>query len=400
MIKPFDEKCTGCNACLTKCPRGAIHLERAELGFYYPVIDDSSCVNCGACDGVCPIDKELADGNGQKAYAAVHIESEILNNSTSGGVFSAIASWVLSRGGAVYGCAYDDELRPVHIRIDSAEDLYKLRGSKYVQSYTNGTYAEAERDLKDGKYVLYSGTPCQVDGLRHYLGKNYERLVCVDLVCHGVPSADYFADCVRYLEKKTGGKIDTFFFRQKKNNRSMLSGTYSGTYTGTYTESDKRFTRKLNHFDNYYYSYFLNGETYRSSCYTCKYAQISRVGDFTIGDLWGAEGLELPFDVKNGCSLVLLNTDIAHRLWSELDELQSKEIAIDRAMKYNAQLQRPSEYKQSRAQRADEYEKHDGAWIQKNFERKNFRRNMIGRIKYATPKSLKNLLLKLRYRSK
>lgn len=395
MIKPFDKKCTGCNACLVKCPENAIHRERAELGFYYPVIDESICIHCGLCEKVCPINKEIPHNDEQNAFAATHLDRKILNESTSGGVFSAVASWILEHGGVVYGCAYNDTLKPIQIRVDSEESLYKLRGSKYVQSDTNNSFYKVENDLKDGRDVLYSGTPCQIDGLRCYLEKEYERLVCIDIICHGVPSAEYFIDYISYLEKAVDGTIDRYSFRDKRNNGWNLSGTYAGTYAGT----GKRFTKRLNYFDNYFYSYFLSGEIYRQSCYTCKYAQFSRVGDFTLGDLWGAEGMEIPFDVRNGCSLVLLNTDRARRIWNELS-LQWKEISIVQAVQYNAQLQHPSEYKESRVQRVNEYVEHNGTWIQKNFERENFMRNIISRIKYAIPKPMKSLLLKLRYSKK
>ncbi len=393
MIKSFDKKCTACNACLIKCPQNAIHREFGELGFYYPVVDVKLCVNCGLCDNVCQIDKELPSYAQQKAFAAVNSDYEVLTDSTSGGVFSAVALWIFKHSGVVYGCAYDEQLRPVHIRIDNPVELHRLRGSKYVQSDTGKSYAEAEADLKNGKYVLYSGTPCQVDGLRNFLGKKYERLICIDIICHGVSSAEYFKSYVDYLEMKIDGKIDAYSFRDKKNSGWGLSGTYSGTYSGT----GKRFTKRVHYFDNYYYSYFLSGETYRMSCYVCKYAQMSRVGDFTIGDLWGAEGLNLPFGVNNGCSVVLINTDKAEEIWKELS-VHMHQIEIEKAVQYNAQLQHPSKYKESRVVRVKEYIEHDSAWIQKNFKKKNYKQNLLGRIKCAVPKPLKNMLLKLRYR--
>ncbi len=395
MIKPFDIKCTACNACKTKCPKEAIHLDTAPFGFYYPVIDETLCVKCGLCDKVCPIDKNLTPFSTlQKAYAAVNLTNEVLLDSTSGGVFSAVALWILERQGVVYGCAYGDNLKPIHIRIDDTKELYRLRGSKYVQSDTENTFAEAESDLRNGKLVLYTGTPCQIDGLRHYLSKEYDNLFCIDLICHGVASSEYFIRYISYLENKIGGKIDSFSFRDKKNKGWSLSGTYSGTYSGT----NNHFIKKLNYFDSYYYSYFLSGEIYRESCYNCKYAQITRVGDFTLGDLWGAEGLNLPFDVQNGCSVVLLNTNKAHDIWKELN-LKWREIKVDKAVQYNAQLRKPSDYKESRLTLSQEYLEHDAAWIQKNFERKNFRRNLIGRIKYSIPKPFKAILLKLKYRN-
>lgn len=392
MIKPFDKSCTACNACMAKCPHSAIYRKTAELGFYYPAIDESLCINCGMCDKVCPIEKEVPTCPSQKAFAAVHSNKCVINESTSGGVFSAVASWVFEHNGIVYGCAYDDNLKPIHIRVDRPEELFRLRGSKYVQSDTGNTFAEAETELKNGSYVLYSGTPCQIDGLKHFLGKTYERLICIDIICHGVASADYFAGYINYLEKKNNCKINAFSFRDKNNNGWTLSGTYSGTYSGT----GKTFTRQLNYFDSYYYSYFLSGETYRESCYTCKYAQVSRVGDFTLGDLWGAEGLYLPFDVRNGCSVVLVNTEKASWIWREL-QLKWQEIDIQKAIQYNAQLQRPSEYKESRAQRVNDYKNCDSIWIQRDFKKRYLKRNLIGRLKYSMPKPIKNLLLKLRY---
>ena len=191
------EKCTGCGACVQSCPKQCISWTEGEFRFKYPQIDKDICVNCGICEKVCPIDKVLQTPTTQKAYAAVHKDYQVLAKSTSGGAFTAIADAVFAQDGIVYGVAMMDNMQVKHIRTSNKEEFAVLRSSKYLQSDTGNTYQMVEQDLKEGKTVLYSGTPCQIDGLRHFLGKPYERLYTVDIVCHGVGSQAYFD---KYLE--------------------------------------------------------------------------------------------------------------------------------------------------------------------------------------------------------
>lgn len=186
-----------------------------EFGFRYPQIDEDTCVNCGLCEKVCPIDKALEVPAEQKAYAAVHKDAEVLAKSTSGGAFTAIADAIFAQGGIVYGAAMLDDMQVKHIRTIGKADFEGLRSSKYLQSDTGTTYQMVEQDLKQGKTVLYSGTPCQIDGLKNYLGKDYEHLYTADIVCHGVGSQAYFDKYMDFARKRYG-KIKALRFRSKE----------------------------------------------------------------------------------------------------------------------------------------------------------------------------------------
>ena len=198
MLTVDYEKCTGCGACVQRCPKRCISWTEREFGFRYPQIDKDACVNCGLCEKVCPIDKALEVSAEQKAYAAVHKDDEVLAKSTSGGAFTAIADAIFAQGGIVYGVAMLDGMRVKHIRTSGKDDFEGLRSSKYLQSDTGTTYQMVEQDLKQGKTVLYSGTPCQIDGLKNFLGKDYENLYTADIVCHGVGSQAYFDKYMDY----------------------------------------------------------------------------------------------------------------------------------------------------------------------------------------------------------
>ena len=298
------EKCTGCGACVQSCPKQCISWTEGEFRFKYPQIDKDICVNCGICEKVCPIDKVLQTPTTQKAYAAVHKDYQVLAKSTSGGAFTAIADAVFAQDGIVYGVAMMDNMQVKHIRTSNKEEFAVLRSSKYLQSDTGNTYQMVEQDLKEGKTVLYSGTPCQIDGLRHFLGKPYERLYTVDIVCHGVGSQAYFDKYLDFARKRYGN-IKTLRFRSKEYVGWSCGGVV--VVTGS---SDCLKKIPYRDFDNYYYAYFLSGDIYRKSCYSCKYANMKRVGDFSLGDYWGVEKLHLPLNTFNGCSLLVVNSDI------------------------------------------------------------------------------------------
>ena len=392
MIELNYEKCTACGACVQKCPKNCIELKSDDNGFLYPSVNTTECIGCGLCDKVCPIGKHANETKTSMAYACVAVEDSMLIQATSGGVFGAIAIYVLDKGGVVYGCAYTDHLQATHIRIDNAESLSALFGSKYVQSNTRDTYKECEEDLKSRKQVLYSGTPCQIAGLKKYLQKDYTNLLTVDLVCHGVSSQTYFDKYIEFLEKEEGAVCTNYNFRSKKNAGWSVAGIASFK-----TDSGKTFDKKQYYFSNYYYYYYLACSIYRESCYSCEYANLNRVGDFTLGDFWGAEGLNIPFNVEKGCSLVLLNNKVAALLFEKLN-LQKYEVPLDTAIKYNKQLSNPSRARYDRNELLREYREEQAATIQQIFKKKNKKQILIGKMKNMIPKGLKRILLKIRYK--
>lgn len=373
------EKCTGCGACVQRCPKQCISWTTKEFGFGYPKIDKDTCINCGLCEKVCPIDEALTVPLEQKAYAAVHKDSEVLAKSTSGGAFTALADAIFAHKGVVYGAAMMDGMQVKHIRAEDKSSFEDLRSSKYLQSDTGTTYQCVERDLKQGKAVLYSGTPCQIDGLKYFLGKNYENLYTVDIVCHGVGSQAYF-DKYMDFAKERYGKIKALRFRSKE-----YAGWSCGVGVVVVDSSDCLKKIPYRDFDNYYYAYFLSGDIYRKCCYSCKYANTKRVGDFSLGDYWGIEALNLPLKTEKGCSLLLVNNARAGKLLSTITELDKVETTIEQAAHCNKQLNEPSKLPERRQKRIEEFESMSGQQIQKAYLQTHRKTVMKGKLKAWVP---------------
>lgn len=393
MIELDDKRCTACGACVQKCPKGCIELKSNCNGFLYPVINVENCVDCGLCSDVCPIEVGCSNKRYMRpiAYACVSARDSVLLQSTSGGIFGELATYVLGLGGVVYGCAYTEHLKVRHVRVESVNSLKALLGSKYVQSDTCDTYKECESDLKKGKEVLYSGTPCQIAGLKRFLQKSYPNLITVDLVCHGVASQDYFDKFITYLEFAEDATCINYDFRSKENAGWSVAGVAS------FEKKDKKeYRKKQYYFSNYYYCYYLAGAIYRDSCYSCKYTNLNRQGDFTLGDFWGCEKIHLPFSVEKGCSLVLLNSEVAKKVFSEI-EVQKHEVLLEDAIKYNKQLLCPSCSRYDREELLKEFREDSADLIHRKFKKRCRRVIFVGKIKYLIPKSLKKILLKIRY---
>ena len=263
------------------------------------------------------------------------MDTEELIQSSSGGIFSVLARYILDESGTVYGAAYDSNLNVNHIKITSIEELNLLRGSKYVQSNINDTYKLAEQDLKLGKKVLFSGTPCQIAGLKKYLIKEYEELYTCDLVCHGVPSQKLFHKYLDGLSKKLKSKVVKYNFRYKKDG-------YWGLLSEVVTQDGKKHILTPD-FDPFY-SNFLESTTYRENCYSCKYANYSRISDITLADYWGIATIHPDFYKKEGCSLILINSPKGEKFLNLVDnEIKRIPTNLDFASEKNKNLKRPSE---------------------------------------------------------
>ncbi len=342
MVPPvlFSNKdnCCACGACLNICPQNAIEMIEDDCGFIYPKINKDECVNCGACTRVCAFQNGDVTNSPIDCFAAVSKNKEQALKSASAGIFSAIATKVLSEGGVVFGAAFDSEWNVSHIKVESLQELSLLQGSKYVHSNTKYTFKEAKKCLDEGKNVVYSGTPCQIDGFKKYLGREYEKLLTIDIVCHGVPSNRMFKDYIRLLETKHGGEITSFTFRDK----SLGWGI-----NGSVIIDDKKI--KLWQSASSYLFYFSKASIYRDNCYKCKYAGCHRPADLTIGDFWGIEK-EHPeyigrnkWDESKGISLIVVNTDRGQReMVSVLNYIDVKKSDYLKISKWNAQLQMPS----------------------------------------------------------
>lgn len=328
------EDCCGCKACANACPQDAISFVADEHGFHYPTINEEKCIGCHKCIRVCDFQKKGEFGrHALEGYAARHKEHDVYNNSTSGGAFTALAEWMIQRGGIVYGCVFDEHFSPIHIGVDSIEGISAMRGSKYAQSDVGLAYREIKTRLSEGKYILFTGTPCQVAGLYAFLGKSdISKLLTADLICHGVPSGKTLSKYIGYLEKKNHSKVDSIKFRSK---------FYGWTCPSVEVhfkngKVDRRITGK-----NIYYSNFNNRNLQRLSCFRCKYACSSRCGDITIGDFWGFHKANLKMTYKEGVSCCLLNTPKALDLFKSL-HLNVEKVDPDLIIQGNYHLRKPS----------------------------------------------------------
>lgn len=313
-ISELDKNnCTGCRMCEKICPVNAIKMIENKEGFIEPKVDEEVCISCGLCARRCPQINSIENNDRLdkiEVYAAKNVNVEEQKESSSGGIFSVLANYVLDKNGTVYGCAFNDDLVAEHIRIDNKKELYKLRGSKYVQSNTRNTFVEVKEDLLNDKYVLYSGTPCQIAGLKSYLGKEYERLILIDILCHGVPSPYIFEKYKFWLEKKYNSKIYNYSFRNKEK-------LYWGLGYGIKLKLKDKFKYINGDEDKYMYS-FSKGITLREVCYNCKYCNKNRIGDITIGDFWGIEKIYPRLYDKYGVSLVIINSLKGKMIFKEL----------------------------------------------------------------------------------
>ena len=317
MLKLATKKdCTGCAACANVCSKSAITMQADEEGFLQPYIDVEQCVECGLCEKRCPALHPLnPKPKEQRAYAIINFADRKL--SSSGGAFSLFARYVLNQGGAVFGATIDEKLQVFHTKIEKVDDLKKLRGSKYVQSDIGDIYQEVKKELRAEKNVLFCGSPCQVAGLYAFLGqRNEDKLITLDLVCHGVPNQAIFNAYLRKLKNsprlKAGEKnIEEFRFR-KLDSWSIVPAV----------KFAKSKWQRLEQEDNAYMSAFFRGITYRESCFKCRYANLNRVGDFTIADFWGIgrHGKTFKKNVASGVSLVLDNRGKMAKLHRELEK--------------------------------------------------------------------------------
>lgn len=333
MIKIKDKsKCCGCNACAEICPKHCIHMVKDAKGFLYPEVDTGACVECGACEKTCPM--EISNISLQQpltAFAAWNKNHKEHLSSSSGGAAFVISSAILDKGGVVYGCASDGmDIR--HIRVENKSELYRLQGSKYVQSDVCGLFRKVKDDLQSGKPVLFIGTPCQTAGLKNFIGRKNNNLYLVDLICHGVPSQQMLDDHVKHIAK--GHEIQKISFRDGNNIIISLSAP-NFCYLANVWEMP---------YKDLYIKGFIDGITYRPSCYKCHFACPTRVSDITIGDFWGLKYAEsLSDDVKYGVSLMLPMTDKGMMLIDNvMHDMHIHERCINEAVNGNTQLRHPS----------------------------------------------------------
>lgn len=335
------ELCSGCGMCVQLCKHSAIKMISDIEGFLRPVVEPALCVDCGLCQKRCPANSPaFVDRNESlKVFSGWSSDEETRIASSSGGAFSEIAKYVISRNGVVFGVALDDKARAIHTYVEHEDDLCKLQGSKYVQSIIGNSYKEAEEFLRQGRIVLFSGTPCQIAGLYSYLHKDYENLLTVDLICHGVPSPRVFEDYKKWIEDKIHEKVSDVKFRCKKSSWIFFS---MGINSNTEKNKITAYSYIGSYYADPYIRVFLRDNILRPSCYSCQYTSTKRVADFTIADWWGYKATcpdDKDFERK-GVSLLMCNSRKASEIVHELN-MNLRERTLEEAIQTNHSLRQP-----------------------------------------------------------
>ena len=342
--------CTGCSACANSCAQKAILMKEVyPHGYLYPVVNNDLCIDCGLCAKVCPVNNPPSLCSPLTAFAAISKDYEDLMTSSSGGASSVLAHKIIKNGGVVYGSVESDYTNITHQRIDNIKELHKMKGSKYVHSYTTECYPKVKADLKNGLRVLFLGTPCQVAGLIKYLRKPYDNLITVDLCCHGVPSQKFLRDDVEALCNKNEGSFRNKGDMSKPWDRWGLYVTFRNK--GDMSKPWDRYSTTINKKGQYmlsspflkdnYITAFMSGHLFRENCYTCPYAQPNRVSDITIADFWGYKGKNINTD--DGISLLMPSTEKGLQLVQAcLDDFHYEERDVSEAIKGNGQFNQPS----------------------------------------------------------
>ena len=334
--------CTGCRMCEQICPVNAIKMIENSEGFIEPCVNEEKCINCGLCANKCPQLNSVKCTKLEKieTYAAKNKNISEQKASSSGGIFSAIANYIIENNGVVYGSAFNDKIVVEHIRVNNKEDLAKLRGSKYVQSNTKNTFKETKKDLESNRLVLYSGTPCQIAGLKSFLNKEYNNLITIDVVCHGVPSPKIFNKYLKWLEKKNKSKIKKYDFRNKEKKKW-------GHIAKVAFDNGK--IKYINFTLDPYYKSYINSKINRECCYSCKYANTDRVGDITLADYWGIEKKHPDFYDENGVSALLINTQKGKMILNKIKKnIILKDTILKNIVKNNSNLKEPTHRVQDR----------------------------------------------------
>lgn len=304
------ESCCGCGACAQICPKGCITMTADAEGFLYPVVQSSHCVDCGACVRTCPISSPISyKTDSVEAFAAMSLDDDTRQRSSSGGIFSELAQHVLNTGGVVFGAAFAEDFSVHHVMISRADQLTQLRGSKYLQSATEDTFREVRTLLEDGREVLYTGVACQIAGLKQYLRRDYPNLYTVDVLCHGVPSPKVWRIYLGHLSALHDSAVQCVDFRCKDTGWKHFSMKIC-------FENGKTYSNPLS--EDAFLRLFLENICLRPSCHSCQFKQFPRPSDITIGDAWGIGSIFPNLDDNKGTSLIMVNSQKGHSLLNQI----------------------------------------------------------------------------------
>lgn len=328
MIKICNKAdCCGCGACAQACPKSCISLKQDNEGFLYPIVNENLCIDCKLCEKVCPVLHPYEARVPIHSYAAINLDEQIRMESSSGGVFTFLAEQVIKDGGVVFGARYDENWQVVLDYTETLEGLASFRGSKYLQARTADTYSQCSHFLKEGRKVLFSGTPCQITGLRHFLRRDFDNLLVVDFVCHGVSSPKVWE---KYLQEIAG--IDNV------KNVSMRDKSREGwkrfNFVLNYKRGNNVVTLSTWHKENDFMKAFLCNMILRPSCYECKAKECRSHSDITIGDFWRIRKVCPHMNDDKGTSLVLVHTQKGMSYLS-VDTLQKEEVSFEDCVRSN-----------------------------------------------------------------
>lgn len=336
MLRVDYKKCTGCTACISACPKKCLEMREGEGGFQFPMPSGAAvCIGCGLCNQACPIftpHPHLTEDT--RAYAVYSQDTAERLESSSGGVFSLFARDVLSAGGIVYGAAYDRNFRVHHIAVTETSDLYRLRGAKYAQSDMNGIFSDVQKKLMENRHVLFTGTPCQVSGLKTFLNREYENLITIDFVCHGVPSPAAWSAYVKYRAKLDNkGVLPTTI-----NLRSKSTGWSQYAYSILFEYADgEKYSVESGH--DLFMQLFVGDYINRKSCEDCQFKGYERQSDLTLGDFWGIWEVDSEMDDNKGTSLVLTHSQKGEKAFKSVyNRSKVKEVSLEDVSRFNPSM--------------------------------------------------------------
>ena len=372
------KECCGCAACRNICPRGAISMRQDAKGFAYPLINPELCIECGFCRKVCPFREEARPRKESpvepKAYAAKHKSDEIRMNSSSGGMFTAFSDLALDWGGVIYGAAFDENFAVRHQRAETRQGRDRFRGSKYVQSDLDDVFSQVKQDLSGGREVLFTGTPCQVAGLKNFLNQSrveLSKFYSCDLVCHGVPSPKILHDYLVFMAGKYHSSVASLTFRYKPSG-------WRAQAMGIGFKNGKKYVASAS--TDFFGRLFRSNAILRDSCYRCPFASIDRIGDLTIADFWGIEKSMPDFEDEKGVSLLLVNTEKGEQLFREVgDTLVFRQSSVLDCLQTS--LERPSVASPQTESFWTDYQRYGFDFVAKKYGRPGLKTTIKARIK-------------------